>query len=541
MDDFNNDGQLDVVTTNYYTNNIGILLGYGNGSFASPKMYANINGSHPWRAAIADFNNDTRLDIAIAVWGRNQMGVILGNGDGTFGEPLLYFVGLGARPTSITTGDFNNDDHADVVTSNYGTSSVSVFLGYGNGSFVEARAFSTGKGSNPRTVTVADLDNDHRLDIIVANDATSNVGVLYGKGDGTFEDVTLYLLAPNSIPHYALNGDLNNDGFPDIAVTVYSSGLISVFLGYGNRTFSPPKSYSSGADSGAFWLQFNDFNNDQYVDIVATSLVINKISILFGYGDGTFKDAVLYETGPNAAVYSVAVADFNNDQVVDIVFPDAIANEIGVFFPNGYQSFGGYTALPYVNHSNPLSVSLGYLNNDTYLDIVIANSGNDSVGVLHGHGDGTFAKAKMYSTGYASRPSSVALADFNRDTFLDIVVANSLSDTIGVLLGSSDETFYNVTTFSTGLGSYPVSIVACDFNDDGKLDIVVANFGTNNVAILTGDGNGSFAGPIFYLMDYESRPNWVTFGNFKNHSSIDIAVANYGTDNIKILLNCPTK
>ena len=539
--DFNNDGRLDVVTANYGRNNVGILLGYGNGTFTPPTMYANINESHPWSVAVADFNNDTRLDIAIAVWGRNQMGVILGNGDGTFGEPLLYFVGPGTRPASITTADFNNDHHPDIATTNYGSSSVSVFLGYGNGSFAEARVFSTGNGSNPRAATIADLDNDHCLDIVVSNEATFNVGVLYGKGDGTFEDVTVYLVTPNSIPQYALSGDLNNDSLPDIAVTMYESGEIGVFLGYGNRTFSPLKLYSSGSESGVHGLQFNDFNDDQYVDIIVTSLVISNISILFGNGDGTFKDAVLYDTGPNAALYSIAVADFNNDDVVDVVFSDGVANEIGVLFRNGYQSFGGFTALSYANDSKPSSVAVGHLNNDTYLDIVIANSGNDSVGILHGHGNGTFTKATMYSTGDASQPSSVALADFNYDTLLDIVVTNSFSNTIGVLLGSSDETFDNVITFSTGLASYPVSIAAGDFNYDDKLDIVVANFGTNNVAILTGDGNGSFADPIFYLMNYDSRPNWVIFGHFNNYNSTDIAVANYGADNIKILLNCPAK
>ena len=539
--DFNNDGRLDVAAANYGSNNVGILLGYGNGSFTLPTMYANINDSHPWDIAIADFNNDTRLDIAIAEWGRNQIGVILGNGDGTFGEPLLCFVGPGTRPVSIIAGDFNNDYYPDVATANYGTGTISVFLGYGNGSFAEARAFSTGHGSSPNSVTVDDLDNDHFLDIIVANEGTSNVGVLYGKGDGTFEDLSVYLLTPNSSPKYARSGDLNNDTIPDIAVAMYTSGEIGVFLGYGNRTFSSLKLYSGGFDSGVWCLQFNDFNDDQYIDIVVTNLVISDISILFGNGDGTFKDVVLYDTGPHATSYSIAVADFDNNDVVDVVFIDNVADEIGVLFRNGYQPFGGYTSLPYTNNSMPLSVSVGHLNNDTYLDIVIANFGNDSVGLLYGHGNGTFADAKMYSTGDGSQPSSVTLADFNRDTLLDISVANSLSNTIGLLLGSRDESFQNVTTFSTGLASNPVSIMAGDFNHDGKPDIVVANAGTNNVAVLTGDGNGSFAQPMFYPMNYDSRPNWIIFGNFNNDSWMDIAVANYGADTIEILLNCPAQ
>ena len=539
--DLNNDGRLDLVTGNYNTNNVGILLGYGNGSFTLPTMYANIDGSHPWSVAIDDFNNDTKLDITIAVWGRNEIGIILGNGDGTFGEPLLYFIGLGARPVSIVTGDFNNDHHPDIATANYGTGSVSVFLGYGNGSFHERNTFSTGDRSSTISVTVGDLDKDHFLDIIVANEGSSSVGVLYGNGDGTFENVTIHFVSPNSSPQYALSGDLNNDTIPDIVVAMYGSGDIGIFLGYGNRTFSSLKLYSGGFESGVLCLQFNDFNADQYVDIVVTNLDTGYIGILFSNGDGTFKDIVLYDMGASTTSYSIVVADFNNDDLVDLAFADITGDEVGILFRNGYQSFGGYTSLPYANNSEPSSVTVAYLNNDTYLDIIIANLGNDSVGVLHGHGDGTFAETQTYSTGDATQPSSVAVGDFNHDTLLDIVVANSHSNSIGILLGSKNGSFHNATTFSTGIASNPVSIILGDVNYDGNLDIVVANSGTNNVAIMIGDGNGFFADPIFYSMNYDSRPNWVVFGNFNNDSWVDIAVANYEADNIKILLNCPSK
>ena len=539
--DFNTDGRLDVIIANFNTNNVGILLGLGNGSFTAPTTYANIDGSHPWCVAVADFNNDSRLDIAIAVWGLDQIGVILGNGDGTFGEPILSFIGLGTRPVSIITGDFNNDHHADIATANYGAGSVSVFLGLGNGTFSEARTFSTGAGSSPRSVTIADLDKDHLADIIVSNADSHSVGIFYGNGDGTFENVALHLVRPNSIPRHALSGDFNNDTLPDIAVAMYGSSEIGIFLGYGNRTFSSPQFYSGGFHSGPHCLQFDDLNDDRYIDIVIANLDASNVGILFGNGDGTFKDIVLYDMGADTASYSLALADCNNDDVVDVIFADYTKNEIVVIFRNGYQSFGGYTSLPYLNNSKPTSVAVGHLNNDNNLDIVIANSGNDNVGILHGHGDGTFTEAVMYSIGKdASQPSSIALDDFNSDTFLDIIVANSYSDTVSLLLGSSDGSFYNVTTFSTGRVSKPVSIIAGDFNYDGILDIVAANAGTNNVALLIGNGNGSFAHPIFYSMDYDSRPNWVIFGNFNNDSWVDIAVVNYGADNIKLLLNCPS-
>jgi hypothetical protein len=537
--DLNNDGRLDIATANYNTNNVGVLLGYGNGSFTPPVMYANVSGSHPWQVVIGDFNNDTKLDITIAMWSVNQIGIILGNGDGTFGEPLLYDTGFDISPAAITTGDFNNDSHLDIATANGGSDSVSVFLGYGDGTFTNASIFSTGDGSEPSSINVDDLDKDNHLDIIVANYATNNVGVLYGNGDGTFENITTYLAEPNSSPEYALSGDFNKDSLPDIAVALYGSGNIGVFLGYGNRTFSPIKLYTGGFDSGPYYLAFADFNNDNYIDIAVPNFSTGSIGILFGNGDGTFKSIVPYFTDPSVAIYSIAVGSFNKDMTPDIVYIDANANEVGVLFRNGFRPFGGYTPMLYVNGSSPSSVAVGHLNNDPYLDIVIANFGIDNVGVLFGHGDGTFENVTMYSTGKNSEPLSIALGYFNNDTLLDIIVANSNTDNIGIYFGSRNGTFENFTTYSTGIASYPVSVIVGDFNDDSIPDIVVANAGTSNIGIFIGYGNGCFADQISYPIGYDSYPNSVVFGNFNNDSWIDIAVANYVASSINILLNCP--
>jgi predicted nucleotidyltransferase len=537
--DFNNDGRLDIATANYNINNVGILLGYGNGSFTAPIMYAYIDGSHPWALATDDFNHDNKLDIIIALWGINQMGVMLGNGDGTFGELILYSTGSGTRPLSIAIGDFNNDNHLDITTANYGTGTVSVFLGYGNGTFTNATMFSTGIGSGPSSINVDDLDKDSYLDIIVANEVTYNVGVLYGNNDGTFQELTTYLAGPNTAPEYALSGDFNNDNLPDMAVALYGSGDVGVFLGYGNRTFSPITLYTSGFDSGAQYLVFYDFNDDTYVDIAVANLNTGDIGILYGYGDGRFRSIDLYSVGTSNAIYSIVIADINNDKIVDAIFTDATLSEVGVVFRSGFKPFGGSTSLLYANGSSPSSVAIGDINNDACLDIAIANFGSDNVGVLLGLGNGTFEDIMLYSTGKDSQPISIALGDFNNDTLLDIAVANSKTNNIGIFITSNNGTSANLTTYSTKIASNPVSITIADFSNDGFLDIIVANSGSNSVGILFGYGNGSFADQISYQVGYNSRPNWVAFGDFNSDGWIDVAVANYGADTVEILGNCP--
>jgi hypothetical protein len=145
----------------------------------------------------------------------------------------------------------------------------------------------------------------------------------------------------------------------------------------------------------------------------------------------------------------------------------------------------------------------------------------------------------LYSTGKDSQPISIALGDFNNDTLLDIAVANSKTNNIGIFITSNNGTSANLTTYSTKIASNPVSITIADFSNDGFLDIIVANSGSNSVGILFGYGNGSFADQISYQVGYNSRPNWVAFGDFNSDGWIDVAVANYGADTVEILGNCP--
>jgi hypothetical protein len=170
------------------------------------------------------------------------------------------------------------------------------------------------------------------------------------------------------------------------------------------------------------------------------------------------------------------------------------------------------------------------------MDICIANSGTHNIGIFLGYGNISFANQTIYSTGSYSSPYSVAVGDFNGDTQLDIVVANSNSDNVGIFLGYGNGCFANQTTYSTGSDSYPYSVAVGDFNNDTIPDIVVANYNANNLGILLGHGNGTFASVILLQMDYGSHPFSVVVGDFNSDKKLDFAVANNGTDSLNILL-----
>jgi hypothetical protein len=168
------------------------------------------------------------------------------------------------------------------------------------------------------------------------------------------------------------------------------------------------------------------------------------------------------------------------------------------------------------------------------MDISVINSGTNNVGIFLGYGNGSFANQMTYLIG--SFPWSIAVDDFNNDSRLDIVVANANDNNVGVLFGYGNGSFTNQTTYSTGFNFQPYSIAVGDFDNNGLPDIIVANYGTDNVAIFLGNGNGTFIDPKEFLIGYGALPFFVVVGDFNNDTKLDFAVANYGTDSLQIML-----
>src|SRR5438552_9510290 len=152
------------------------------------------------------------------------------------------------------------------------------------------------------------------------------------------------------------------------------------------------------------------------------------------------------------------------------------------------------SARSYAAGAGPYSVAAGDVNGDGTLDLVVANSLANSISVLLGNGDGTFQAARTFDAGLGSGPIWVVIADVNGDRKPDILLANQSRNSVGVLLGNGDGTFQPVMNFDTG-GNFAESIAVGDFNGDGKLDVAVAHFMTNNVTVLLGNGDGTFPNP----------------------------------------------
>jgi hypothetical protein len=532
--DFNGDGIPDLAVANFYSANVSVLLGNGDGSFQDARNFA--AGLYPGSVAVADVNDDGLLDLVVANGSINNVSVLLGNGDGTFQAARNF--AAGADPDAVAVGDFNGDGLPDLAVADSGGSSgygqgVSVLLGNGDGSFQAARTFAA--GSLPISVAVADVNGDGLPDLVVANERSNNVSVLLGNGDGSFQAAQSF--AAGTDPTSVAVGDFNGDGHPDLAVANVLSNTVSVLLGNGDGSFQAAQSFAAGTDPES--VAVGDFSGDGIPDLAVADfgdLLGNGagVSVLLGNGDGSFQAAKSFAAGTYPV--SVAVGDFNGDGLPDLVttnvgtsLPDQ--GTVSVLLGNGDGSF--QAAPRFATGTRPRSVAVGDFNGDGIPDLAVANAPSGQLGtvsVLLGNGDGSFQPARSFSVGYY--PDAVAVGDFDGNGDLDLAVANYGSNTVSVLLGNGDGSFQAAQSFAAGSG--PESVAVGDFNGDGLLDLAVANGLSAHVSVLLGNGDGSFQPAVSYATGL--TPASVAVGDFNGDGIPDLAIANYGNSTVSVLL-----
>ena len=210
------------------------------GTLGLPGVPSPLVGSAPFSVAAGDLNGDGRTDLVTANSGTNDVSVLFGQGNGTFAPAVSY--AAGTNPVSIAIADLNGDGRLDLAVTNSVSNDVSVLLNQGNGTF--APAVNHGAGANPHSIAVADLDGDGKLDLVVVNQSNSTVGALFNQGNGTFSAPVAYSVG--STPQSVSAADLNGDGKPNLAITNINSD--SALLNQGNGTFAPATSYPAGTN-----------------------------------------------------------------------------------------------------------------------------------------------------------------------------------------------------------------------------------------------------------------------------------------------------
>ncbi len=240
---------------------------------------------------------------------------------------------------------------------------------------------------------IGDFNGDGRLDYAVPANSGS-VFILLGKGDGTFTNGTTITTTSPFEPTSVVVGDFDGDGNQDLAVlSANGIGSVNIYLGNGDGTFGTATNFKvATTNSGSRLLAVGDFNEDGIQDLVATNTSLNDVAVLLGNGDGSFQTAVPYAL-----------------------------NTSGIL------------------GQKPWNVVVGDINRDGHLDLAVASDNAGSVSILQGNGDGTF-KAVIYIPTGAQQVGSVTLADFDGDGYPDLATTSAPDNAVYVLINNGNNT-----------------------------------------------------------------------------------------------------
>ncbi|MFZ0685302.1 MAG: FG-GAP-like repeat-containing protein [Terriglobales bacterium] len=539
--DFNNDGNLDFAVVsgspggdcNFNPGTLWIFLGNGAGGFTLKATYSEIgtpaNNEKASGLIAADLRGNGHLDL-IAIDPNNGLDVFLGNGDGTFVVPTAAVaIPCPGCSAAITAGDVNHDGKPDlVVASNNSSDGIFVLIGNGDGTFQSPVFYQQGSNSGALAVAIGQLIKSDHGDVVMG--AGNGAYVYINNGDGTFKTPVLY--GPSWINSIVIT-DINGDKKNDLVVSSYSSSAVWTMLGNGKGGFTAGQSFAT--DGYPNNIVVGDFNGDKKLDFATSDTQGQWVTVGLGNGDGTFRSSQSYGYTWSGTVSGIATADLNNDGNLDIIeagggtgvgITTMLGSSHGVFGSPISTAVGCGQA----NRGGVNAIAVGDVTGDGKADVVatVTTAGggcpDNHVAVLAGSGNGKFKAPVYYSTGVTVQSGVGALADFNGDGKLDIVLSNA-DGSMSVLLNKGKGVYAAAIVTPAVSGSSGGSIVVGDFNNDGKLDIAITDYNQKQVNVLLGNGDGTFQAPIGTPSPID--PITLATGDFNHDGKLDLALTSW--------------
>ncbi len=343
-----------------------------NGSFDLRNTAANLTSGSK-ALTTADFNRDGFADLASVSY-NGKLNILLGKGDGTFETSSID---IGPEPLDVTVGDLNQDGKLDIVTVNSGelsgSPSVSVLFGNGDGTFNERITKSVGSGAS--SVQVGDLDGDGRLDIVTGNEGTNTVSILINSGNKTFQDQSTLTMGNAPIVSLA---DVNNDQILDLITSDADDETLSIRLGNGDGSFQARSTLSVGA--GAYSIQTGDLNGDGRIDVVTADAFDGTLSILLGNADGTFQARTTVAASTN--IQKISLIDLTGDGILDILGANGVDANVSLWTGTGS---GGFRAAQNFESGNNVQAAVAAdIDEDGVLDLITGDEGDATISYLKG-------------------------------------------------------------------------------------------------------------------------------------------------------------
>jgi hypothetical protein len=519
--DMDGDGDLDIVVgdTFYSGSGVTVLKNNGDKTFAAPIYYSVAYPEAVAEVAMSDIDSDGDLDVIATIRGtfddQTLIRVWRNNGNGTLAASVSFPTGQG--PVGLIAADVTGDGKADIVTANYGTTTISVLkhngLSGASAGFLAPVHFNT--NTKNEKIAAADLNGDGKLDLAVGGQDPSTyavrLSIMMGDGIGNFGAPVAYDPAPGAT--YASTAvalaDIDNDGDADlIGGGSYSTGSVD------NGAVTIHRNNGSGVFVSPEIIQFDNFaplpkeittgdlNGDGVRDIIAaipSGRAVEGFETILSNGSGGFQAPVYNEASQQT--FDVLAADIDGDSDLDVFTLANSSAAVSVHENPGNGVFPKLTRYEVASSSD--AVESADIDNDGDRDLVVNGevdiASNDAVvKILRNNGNGTFSPAEDY---FPPRNfADMKLRDINNDGFVDIIFApdgNYPNYHIGTALNLGNGTFGPTVVFqifSCGEGT----IDAADLDGDGDRDIVLteeegcAGGAQNRIFVLRNDGNQNF-------------------------------------------------